>query len=540
MSILSLSSSKCVLLLTDDALCVYKVSSRNVALVDSFGWRIPDFEMHVSSCLNREVGSGSVYILNDTVEQHYRKEKIARLTAVDRQNIINRRLNIAFPSYPTRAAIELKEKKKTPDPEKLFLFAAVPSTDSLRKLFEAIKQSNCTVSSYCLLPVESVDLVDKIATKIAKDNGTPRAGWSILVGQHNSGGFRQVVTRNGQIALTRITPVIIPEMENGAQWATDVIQEIQSTISYLARFGYSPEDGLDIMLVSRPDLGSLVESMINVPCNFTSMTVQRAAEIASLNIGKDQDPHFAEALHLAWYVKKPRAVMSMKSREMDTVANPRKAAFFVMLLMTAGLGYLSYNLSNEYKALYAAEANLVEVEKMKVLANQMYDEELKRKESLGIDIKLIQGALSISQEYDRLSFDPLPVLEAVGKNLRELRVDTIVMEQADIAAAPGQVDASGNPTAGGKQVSLKLNFTFPGTIRPQDGNEQISALSKRLASALPGYKVGVSKQLADLTYTGQITNETGFDATKRKAEEVYTGEILIQKDIVNAPGAGTQ
>lgn len=541
----SLLPSKCILLLTDDSLCIYKASPTGVRLVQSYGWRTPDFELNVSTTLKKEVGTGSVYILNDTVEQHYRKEKLGKLPFADRNNILTRRLNIAFPSYPTRAALELKDKNKlrSAEPEKLFLFSAVPSTDFFRKLLDAIKRSECTVASYSLLPVESVDLVDKIAKKVAQETRQSRASdWSILIGQHQGGGLRQVVSKNGQIALTRITPVSLPEPDNGAVWASEVIQEIQSTISYLARFGYTQEDGLDIMLMGKPDFASLVEGMINFPCYFHSLTVQAAAEAAGVKIDQKLDQYYAETLYIAWFAKKARPVMPMKSKEMDAVANPRKQAFFALLLLTAALGYLSFGLSQELQALNFARANLEEVTKMQSLADQIYDEEIKRKESLGIDIKLIQGSIAISQEFDRQSFDPLPVLEVVGQQLGELRVNTIRMEQQDamsvIPVDPNvAIAATQTPE---KQVSLIFTFNFPGTIQPQDGNEKIAALRNRISKNLTGYHVRVSKQLADLTFTGIVTNETGITAAKRDAAEVYTGEITIQKEAANASNPGPQ
>ncbi|PZP55437.1 MAG: hypothetical protein DI586_06835, partial [Micavibrio aeruginosavorus] len=200
------------MLLTDDSLCIFRVSSRSVTLTHNIGWRTPDFELNVADALNKEAGTGSIYILNDTVEQHYRKEKIGKLNPVDKKSIIGRRLNMAFPSYPTRAYAELKDKKKkSADKEALYLFSAVPSTDSLRKLLEAIKKSDSVVANYCLLPVESVELVEKLASKIAKETRrAEKSTWSLLIGQHHGGGLRQVVVKNGQIALTRITPVSQP------------------------------------------------------------------------------------------------------------------------------------------------------------------------------------------------------------------------------------------------------------------------------------------------------------------------------------------
>lgn len=518
------------------------MASRGVTLVDSFGWRTPDFEKNVAATLKRQVGSGSIYILNDTVEQHYRKEKINNLNMVDRKNIVARRLNMAFPNYPTRAYYELKDKKKKPsvDKETLFLFSAIPSTDSLRKLLEAIKQSDCTVANYCLLPIESVDLVEKLASKVAKENRqSERSVWNILIGQHSSGGLRQIVIKNNQIALTRITPVVQPLSDNGAQWAADVVQEIQSTISYMARFGYAPDDGLDIILVAKPDFGALAESMLNIQCHFTVLTLQHAAELAGVNVGRNQEQYYSEALHLAWHAKKMNPVMPMKSREIESVANPRKGAFFAMLLLTAAFGYLAFNVASEALALNAAKANLIEVQKMQVLADQIYQEELKRKESLGIDIKLIQGSFAIYNEFEKLTFDPLPVLEVVSKVLKELRINSMEMSEVETPSA-NSYNADGSPAGPTKQVTLRLNFEFPGTVRPQDGNAQLQALTRRIVGQLPNYQVRFSKQLADLTYTGELASETGFTAVKRRAEEVYTGEIEIIKDLGNAGNTGTQ
>jgi len=525
-----------VLLLTDDLLCMYRVNSRSVTLINSYNWRSSDFEGDVAAALNLEVGDGSVYILNDTVEQHYRKEKINKLNFFDRGSIINRRLNIAFPSYPTRAALELKEKTRAGArgaKENLFLFTAVPSSEALRKLLEAVRRSNAIIASYSLLPVESVDLVEKMAARVAKENRQEsRSSWSILIGQHQGGGLRQIVTKGGQIALTRITPVVTPVGENAAQWANEVVQEIQATISYLGRFGYSQNDGLDIILIGKPDLGTLVEDMISIPCHFSSLTLQRAAELAGVSVGRKQEQFYAETLHLAWYAKKTRVALAMKSKEMDAVAVPRKAAFFGMLLLTAGIGYFAFNLSQETVALRGAQKTLEKVNEMNIQAEQMYQDELKRKESLGIDVKLIQGSLGIASEYRALDFDPIPVLEVVGEGLKKLRINGMTME----AKLPEPVSPEAAQSGGGqmgtfRNVELKLLFEFPGTIKPEKGNEELDQLRRRIAPKLAGYNVSVSKELQDMTYKGSLTDETGLTATKRGASEVYTGEITIRKEI---------
>lgn len=524
--------------MTDDYLCLYTVGGRGVTLIESIGWRTPDFENNVAALLRKHVADGSVLILNDAVEQHYRKEKISKLTALDRSNIIKRRLGIAFPNYPTRAALQIKSKKKkgeTQDEGNLFLFAATPSTDAFKRLLEAIRRSDSGISKYCLLPIESVGLVDKIADKLAKENKQlEKATWRILLGQHHGGGLRQIVTKDGQIALTRITPVVLPEDTNAAQWASEVVQEIQSTISYLGRFGYQGNDGLDIILVSRPDFGDLVGDLINVQCNFSAVNMQRASDLSGMNTGRNLDPHYADPLHVAWIAKKVQPALVMKSSEVEKIANPRKAAFAALLLLTAALAYFCYYNATEIQALNANTLNLKEVNILKVQAEQIYQDEVKRKESLGINVTLIQSSLDVYKKLDAQSFDALPVIKDIGEELKELQADTFnVTTERPNDAAPTDPNVP-NPTFT-KAVTMTLKFTFPGTIKPQDGNEQIEKLRSRLALKLPDFTVQVSKQLADLSYTGQFSNETGYTAEERSPDETYTGEITIQRTLTNAP-----
>ena len=214
-----------------------------------------------------------------------------------------------------------------------------------------------------------------------------------------------------------------------------------------------------------------------------------------------------------------------------------------MLLLTAGLGYVSYNIAEEYIGLYGAQENKVVVEKMQTIADRMYDDEIKRKESLGIDIKLIQGSLSINEEFQKQTFDPLPLLEIIGAELGQLRVDNLVLNgplPTTFAIDP-MAQQAGSAAPPLRTIAINLKFSFPGTVKPEIGNVRLEDLRQAIAAKLDkSYTVTVSKQLADLTYKGKLTDETGFSAVKRTANEIYTGEILIQKDIENVADTGTQ
>ena len=544
LSVPFLSPSRCVLLITDDALCVFDVTSRSVTLLEEVGWRRPDFENTISDLISMRAGGKSVLILNDGVEQQYRKEKIPRITMFDRASLVQRRLGVAFPNYPIKAALELKDKTKKgfslsappkdPSDGQLYLFAAVPASDAFARTLEGINRSGAGIAGYSLLPVESSELVKNLADALSRQKRLKNeAVWSILIGQHHGGGLRQIVTKNGELALTRITPVKTPDEADTEAWCTEVSQEFQATLSYLSRFGYNPDDGLNVMVIANPDLGNQLESFINTSCNYFTTTTPQAGHILGIPLGRTNDNHYADPLHVAWVGRKPTAVLPLKSRELEKIGTPRKVATALLLILSLGLGYVGYAASNELMAIYGATKNYEVALEQRAEIEKIYRDELKRKEEMGIDVKLIQGALALDDEILRQKVDPLPLLDAVASELKNLRLDGFKYENVGFALRP---DLSVPPATKAipRIFEMVLKFSFPGTVLPQDGNAEIKALTERLNDALPGYEVSVRKDLVDLTWRGQMTEETGVNAKVRMASERYQAEVSIKQKSPNA------
>ncbi len=541
-----LTPSRCVLLITDDALCVYDVSSRATVLLEAVPWRRPEFENTVAELINSGARGKSVMILNDAVEQHYRKEKVPRIAMFDRSSIVQRRLSVAFPNYPIRAAMELRDKsakqsfslKPAPRDAKgrvdgqLYLFAAIPSSDAYSKTLEAVSRSDAGIAGYCLLPVESSDLVKELSDRLGKQKRTrTNTVWSVLIGQHHGGGLRQIVTKNGELALTRITPVSVPEDGVDAQtWCTEVAQEFQATLSYLSRFGYNPEDGLSVMVIAKPELGDQLESLIDTPCTYHSLTVTQAAETLGLRLGRNVDSHYADALHASWAGRKFAPDLSLTSRDLKRISGPRRAAAGAMLLMTLGLGYLGFSASNEAQAIYQATKNIEVAKDQKKKIDDIYTAELRRKEDMGIDVKLIQGSLLIHDKIESEKVDVLPLLKIVAEELRSLRIDGFSFSNPAVTAPVGPAGTPvANAPAPQRPTTLKLRFSFAGTIQPREGNNDIKEFIDRLALKLPGYEVIFDRKLQDLSYTGALTQETGITATARGADDRYEAEVLIKR-----------
>jgi len=529
----------------DDGVGVYRLTGSLVEFLDSLQWREPGFEEKLSDILTRS-GASSVVILNDAVEQHYRKEKVPVITMFDRANIVQRRLNVAFPNFSMRAAKVLKSGLKTSigsaaptgggGKEKeavkgdLYLFAAVPSTDGFGRIMMALSHVDIRIVGLGLLPIESTSLVDTLVKKLSQKNfGVGGARWSILLSQHRGGGLRQVVVKDGDLALTRVTPVVEPDPGSPGAWAADVSQELQATLSYLSRFGYTPEDGLDIMIVGDKTYTEALEGMIYAPCHFTALSLEEASGFLGLKLGADAAPHFSELLHAGWAGKKFSLDLSISSREISAIKEPRVAAQIIMFACALGIGGLVGFASEEALKMYRASINLDVVRQEKKDIEDIYQEELLRKQKMGIDVLLVKGALSIHDQIEKEVVDPLDVLDAVSHELETIRLDKFEYSATgpEVLATPSPAQAGG----GARENKFTLYLSFAGTTKPKEGNEEIDKLVQRLNGRLEGmgYVAAVTKKLQDLTFEGVAESEAGITANKRATQDRYHAEIEVRK-----------
>ncbi len=537
--------TRAVIMMMDEGVCVHKVSGGSAVYLDSVPWRTSDFEVKLTSVLN-EAKVTSVLILNDAVEQHYRKERIVIPTSFDKANIIKRRLNVAFPSYPMRAAVELKEQtgggsgkkdNKEIDKSKPYLFAAAPSTETFSRLIRSISQTDYNLFGYGLLPIESAGMLRILAQKLAQKRKAPaKAEWTILVGQHRGGGLRQIVVRNSELALTRVTPVEEPRQGHSDAWAKDVSRELQATLSYLSRFGYSPDDGLNIIIIGSKEYADVLDGMISVPYNFESLSPFEAAKLLGLKLHFADGDHFSDGLHAAWSGRKLTLELPLSSKEIADIAGPRKIASVAMVLLTCALGGALYQASLEAQGLYQDSRNLEISNAQLAEIERLYQEEIKRKSALGIDVNAITSSLDIDHRIQRQHIDILGLLKTVSEELNNLRIDSFEFKnEGDVLwSSPSKTDI---PPV--RNATLELSFSYAGNVNPQDGNKEMDDLVSRLNVKLKdmGYLAKVSVPLQNLTFSGAIDREVGLTANLRALSDRYTSKILIQKvEHVKSPG----
>lgn len=535
MALSFLSPSRTVLLVADEALYVFMTSARGVRLVETVPWNAEGFTRNVSHIISRVCKNKPVLILNDMVEQHYRKERVLKtgVSIMDRGSMIKRKLNVAFPNYPIRAALPLKEKLPNADKKKaadIYIFAAIPFSAQFQSTINAVNQSLASVSAFCLLPVESSDMVKALTAKVAGKG--KKSAWTIFIGQHRNGGLRQVVTKNGELALTRMTPIMDDDSDPHA-WAGEVHQEFKATMSYLSRFGYQTEDGLDVILIANPESGDALEALIEDECNFRSMNALEAARLLGLAIGAQDDLRYSDTLHVAWAGRKTRFILPMSAEQITSIAQPRKIAVAASFLLLASAAFLAYKGFNEYTGINHINDELKKSRENYAQLEAQYKREVKAKEAQGFErIELVQNSIKVYQNLQKQDINFLKLFQQIGVALGDdLNLDRVSFEKAEKNIIN---DVFEGIIPGSKERLFEgtMQLTYPGNADVIKGNKEVLALEARLQALLPDHHVKATKLLQDYEYSESFVVSDDNPDTAQINQD-FVAEITIQGPLIN-------
>ena len=539
---MTLAPNRTVMLVTDEAAYIYSTGARGAKLVETVPWEAENFDQNVSSILKKDCGGKPVLVLNDMVEQHYRKEKVLKsgVGLLDRAGMLKRKLTVSFPNYPVKAAYPLKEK--LPKTEKkvsadIYIFAAIPETKQLALTVGAASRSLVPISGFCLLPVESSDMVKSLSAKLTQ-KGEPRCRWVLFMGQHKSGGLRQIVTKNGELALTRMTPIIDTD-KDAEVWAGEVHQEFKATMSYLARFGYQPEDGLHVIVIANEAAGEIIETKIEEPCKYTALTAAEAARLLNVPLGSQEDPRYADPLHASWAGRKAKFILPMHAAQIDNVSKPRQMAIAASVVLFMGVCFLGYQLLNHFASLSEIYGDLDDSKTRLSQLNVQYQKEVQRKEELGFDVRLVQSSIAVHEALERKNIKPLGLFQDIGRALgKDLRCDRVIIEKPADNLVNTIIDAAQQQPSP-PLFNATLQMTYPGTTNIDKGNQEVSDLRGRLQSLLPEHSVEVTKFLKDYKYVQEIVVETG-DLQKKDVSQDFVAEIKIKGPPVDNGKDATQ
>lgn len=535
-----LKPSRSVLLIGDESLCIYNVTARRTKLIDEVPWQAENFEQTVAQGITKGCGGKPVLLVNDMTDQHFKGgQRLPKVGLMDKANVLQRRLNVAFPNYPIRGALKIKDSgksEKTSTGRKislgdLYLFAAVPMSEPIVKTIAGVRRSMAPIAGLVLLPVEASDMLDALSSKMVGKKERP-AKWSIFIGQHQSGALRQVITRNGQLAMTRMTPITNDDSDPKI-WAREVAQEFKATVSYLSRFGFSTDDKADLFVVAKPEAGETLERLIDIDCKFVSFTAREAAKLIGIDIGLQDDARYADALHASFIGQKNRFILPMEAPELKKVHQPRQIASLAIFLLILGGGYLGWQSFSQMQVMISKGDDLDKQQRLLGETDVELQAEIGRMESLGFDVKTIQAAVHTFRDIENSELKTNAYIRqidnALGGDLKLDRVNVKLERKASVSE--DNRNRYNPPSASEKpeyEVVSRLSLSFPEYIQLEYGIREINNLEARLKKALPDHTVRIAKQIGNLDYGQTVSGSEGRSAQEIKEQADREAEIIIR------------
>ena len=523
-----------VLSMMDDGLYVYRSRGKGAEFIESIPWNADGFVGQVIQILHGKCGGAPVIVINDMVEQYYRKERVftAGVGSLDKKSMVDRKLAMVFPSYSVRTSIALNEKIQREDSKMasdVYLFAAIASTDQLSSVIAALSRSTVGIHGVGLLPLETVGLVDGLAKKLVPKDGVS-AKWKLLIGQHRNGNLRQIVVKDGDIALTRMTQ--ISDDGDLTVWASEVIQEFQSTMSYLSRLGFQPKDGLDVMLIGPEEATETVRQVVEAKYSVYSATAQQAAKLLGLKVSDGDDERYADPLHMAWIMKKITLKAGMPVRQLEPVMQARLGAVAGMAVLSLGLLFVLSSSASSLMSMLSAGSELSAQKDKLARLERQYNAETSRMSDLGVDLPLIQATAEGFNQVNRNEVDLLPFLQSIADVMEEGRVlsrfSLSVVEPVLPEAATGASRIAKRIVPPRQRdedaFGAELVMVFPANVVVDFGNKELRDFRTRLRKALPGHEVEVTKFLDEFKYIADV----GGDQGNRKVQQDKVAEISIK------------
>lgn len=372
-------------------------------------------------------------IIIDLLEQNYNHESLPAASLLDRSKMIKRRLSMCFPYAAASAALALGKNDELKDinesKKQKYLFAALPNSAEWQFWQDFIEKTGAKPLSLSLLPLEGVLLVERLHKILAEHgefkaesidenkNIVEKGAWRLLICPQETGGLRQIITHNGELILTRNTPLDDDICNDSQKLFAEIKVEIIATETYLKRLDYNASDGLDIIIITDYDIkdNELAKNGIDSH-NVTMLDVETACKLLKIakppkNNAKIKGAGF---LFINWRASLRRPQLNLLPHSLKKESRRRKylrlflhgqiVLFVLFVIITAWVMYDTNRLRGEsvnYSS-YAASLN-----------KETSDMENKGADSLSASPNLISASFYFDEEFREEVKSPENILDII-------------------------------------------------------------------------------------------------------------------------------
>lgn len=499
-----LGAKKQILVVGNDGVQLYVLKGKRVSLFQDLSHAGGDLSSQLKQAF-KDAGLPLI-VLFDVVEQQYRRENIPKVSFMDKNKVINRKLSMAFPQQQLRAFLISKQKSKDSDGV-VALFAGLAPNLTVTQIMDAIIGSEVYIDGAGLLPLESTALVTKLFEEIRKSGKSRKAParWSVLMTHHKTGGLRQIVVKEGELALTRMTPI---NVSDPGALSEEFVREFNATLTYLSRFGYVPSDGLELTVVTTPEVGQWMRNA-HLPVNeLHTLSVAEAGKLLGMETTITIDSAgYGEILHAGWVGLQRGLVVSLSSAVLDKVKQARqfsRIAIFALLLGSVYLGWQMYSLQSSISTL----SGDIDVQKTKKISLQNDLDALKKKlDNLQYQPEIIKNVIDVYEDYNSKNIDFQPTIAAMIElmdnskfKLKEFQASTESKEgQSSPSSPPPPQVINPDGTVAKPPITITMTIEFPETVAIEQAARNTLAFAESLRKRFPGRAISIDKMVGDLS-----------------------------------------
>lgn len=479
-----------VFFIGDDGVIVSHIIGGKVDRKIFFANAEPDSLVALTDLTQKDPGA-PIYILLDSIDQSYQTQSFPPVAKMSVQKLVNKKLARDFASGDITASLPLGKEKEGRQDWKFLLISIVPSP-SLMQWMDFILELDNQFEGIYLVPVESEIFIQKLNNN--NDTSEEKPVWSMLVLHNKVSGFRQVITKNGRLTFTRLTqagsgdnsPLVI---------AGNIEQECVSTIEYLKRLSYSPDEGLDITIIAAPEIVEAIdESKIGDHNNSSFLTPAQAAERLGFEEENYTDNHFGDVIFSSFFSNNRKKVLPLHSTLSKKISLMQKlltavklAAVILCLTILLGTAYYAYLWFDSFSDSTPIETSIEQ-------SAQKISEINKQAEILPDDIEEIRDSVSVYQSFAEQKFVPLNFV----KKLSEATPGGILVRNISWSSSNNFADR-GNKKADNVRVDVTVDIT------------QTTQTSEARINYINDYIDGLRIKYPDFSITHAAVNGTLYE-----------------------------
>ena len=418
-----------------------------------------------------------VFILADTLAQEFRRDTLPRLNFFDRQKVLARRLHQHFPpplSEPhTQLSAALPLKKNAA------LFACLHDGGPIAAWLTRFDFLDNPFGGTLLLPLACAGMTARLMPEAHK-------GWAMLLSWQRTGGFRQIVTHDGELVFTRLTPPL-PLSASPSYVAATLTLDLQATLGYLARLGMKEGEPLRLAAIMPTMMHRAIGALPPPIQTLVMIEPHRAAQKLGLPFAPDIDEPASDLVYAAWVAKQKHlrgVLLPDEKRQAYQTARLKRwgscTAALVWLLILSSLGWQGHDLFRLAVASRHSEQDFA-------LLQKQFEQERTTLAPVTEPLGRLRQAVARQRLFTASVSEPWPLLRTLGKEIGTAARVTKLNWQSGKTPAKAET----------LQIGLRLTESTSPSAAKEAGRQKIirsfDRLAQSLRTALPDYDVTVTR-----------------------------------------------